>query len=78
MMHMKPFVEKSKYMRGTLRIAIGAIKELIQNKEIEAVTWIQQNYQLADPLTKRVASPRSPLETITIYRVTRKKVYLIW
>ena len=51
-------------MKGRLRIDIGAIKEMIENKEVEAVAWIPAKYQLADCLTKRGASTRSLLQTI--------------
>ena len=39
-------------MKGRLRFDIGAIKEMIENKEIEAVAWIPAKYQLADCSTK--------------------------
>ena len=51
-------------MKGRLRIDIGAIKEMVEKKEIEAIAWIPAKYQLADCLTKRGASTKSLLQTI--------------
>ena len=51
-------------MKGRLRIDIGAIKDMVENKEVEAVAWIPAKYQLADCLTKRGASTRGLLQTL--------------
>jgi len=51
-------------MKGRLRIDIGTIKEMVENKEIKSVSWIPAKYQLADCLTKRGASTRTLLDTI--------------
>jgi hypothetical protein len=51
-------------MKGRLRIDIGAIKEMVEKKEIDSVSWIPAKHQLADCLTKRGASTRTLIETI--------------
>ena len=51
-------------LSGRLRIDIGAIKEMVDNKEIESVSWIPASHQLADCLTKRGASTKTLLETL--------------
>ena len=51
-------------LSGRLRIDIGAIKEMVETKEVESVSWIPASYQLADCLTKRGASTKTLLQTI--------------
>ena len=36
-----------------LRVDIGEIQRLIQEKEVKDVTWVSKKEQLADGLTKR-------------------------
>ena len=39
-----------------LRIDIAVIKQMLERKEIDSVTWVDASHQLSDCLTKRGAS----------------------
>ena len=50
-------LQSSKYITDKrLRIDIGALKEILLNKEIESITWIKSSPQIVDSLTKHVAN----------------------
>ena len=50
-------LQSSKYItEKLLRIDIGALKEILLNKEIESITWIKSAPQIVDPLTQHVAN----------------------
>ena len=47
-----------------LRIDIAALKNLLENRDISSVSWVQSSLQLADVLTKHGASSAPLLEAI--------------
>ena len=49
-----------------LRIDIGALKEMLQKKEIDNIHWAKKEHQLADLLTK-IGGDVSPLIHTMIY-----------
>ncbi|XP_077974967.1 uncharacterized protein LOC144430759 [Styela clava] len=49
-----------------LRVEIGMLKEMIQNKEINSISWVESKKQLADVLTKKGASPERLVQTLTL------------
>ena len=50
-------LQSSKYVTDKcLRIDIGALKEIISNKQIENIIWIKSAHQIADSLTKHGAN----------------------
>ena len=57
--------QSSKYVTDKcLRIDIGALKEIIFNKEIESITWIKSAQQIADSLTKHGANSLLLIEVL--------------
>ena len=40
-----------------LVLDVCALKEMLNNKEIDSINWVSKDKQLADPMTKAGASP---------------------
>ena len=60
-------LQSSKYITDTrLRIDIGALKEILFNKEIESITWIKSAPQIVEnhSLTKHVANSLPLIEVL--------------
>ena len=54
-----------------LRINISVLKDMIKQKEIHAISWVQSAHQLANVLTKRSVCPNSlmgALELVNIWK----------
>lgn len=47
-----------------LQIDIGALREIVNNNEIEEVTWVDKTKQLADTLTKKGSSPEKLINSL--------------
>ena len=60
----KAIYSTKQMMKGRLLIDMGAIKEMIENKEVECVSWIPKYFQLSDSLTKCGASSKNLIETL--------------
>ena len=48
-----------------LRIDIAVLKSMLENKEIESITWIESSLQLADSLTKKGANSQKLRAALT-------------
>ena len=47
-----------------LKIDIGILREMLHNREISSIEWIDSDKQLADPLTKGGASTNKLMEAL--------------
>ena len=47
-----------------LKIDIGILREMLHNREISSIEWIDSDKQLADPLTKGGASMNKLIEAL--------------
>lgn len=47
-----------------LRVDLAILKEMIRNKEVNQITWVSKEQQIADCLTKRGASCKNLLFTL--------------
>ena len=62
---LKDALESTKYVSDKrLRIDIGALKQLLKNKDVNKVTWVNTEQQLADVLTKKGVSPTKLMNTL--------------
>ena len=55
-----------------LRIDIAILKEMITKKEINEISWVPKEQQLADCLTKRGASCKSLIQTLEVGAICTK------
>jgi len=55
-----------------LRIDISSIKELIENKVVKSLQWVDSKRQLADCMTKRTAIPEKLLQVLRSGRLPTK------
>ena len=60
-------------VKGRMMIDMGVIKDLVESKEVEQISWISKDYQLADSLTKQGASTKDLLWTLNEGRIPKFK-----
>ena len=55
-----------------LRRDLSLIKQMIERKEVEAVQWVEGQYQLADSLTKKGVNPIKLLKVVQSGNIASK------
>ena len=67
----KAIYSSKQLLKGRIAIDMGAIKDMVEKKEVEHVQWLSKDHQLADSLTKRDANTKSLFTTLVTGRFPR-------